>query len=489
MRLRRMAAGFVVLAAVGTAPLLLAEPATACSCGLQAVADTLAAGSSVAVVTRSDHGAGSRATLTVEAEAGPDLPATLTTSVGNSGASCGFSLRPGHVAAVIVDRRGTGWRVNSCDVTGPAEALAHIRGAPKPAAGGPAVAVASGDFGGSRLAGLDAEGRVVAWDGQSGTGSLAAVCPGGDTVVDAGRGRDGNGQLSVHDSATLSPRRVIDLPRFRIAEHAALRCADPRGGRVEILTSASRSHGQLVTVSGTDVTRVRLDPLESAAAVGDGFVAVTEKSPTLVRIRTDGSRERLTELPHGGALTLAPDERTVLVSGAVGGAQVFRTVDLDSGATLGAWTAPVPFTAGATWIDAHTLAIRQAFEREHPPEQLLLFDRSLRETGRQALAPSAFTFRSGSVAGAIVTFEGPRVTVAPGSPDPLVVAELRLARAQGIVGIPGRSFNVDPAAVPAEPLGALFDIEERPTYRGPVLAVLAAVIITALLIRRHRARP
>lgn len=45
------------------------------------------------------------------------------------------------------------------------------------------MAVATGDFGGSRLAALDRRGEVVAWDRRPGEAEALVVCPGGQTVV------------------------------------------------------------------------------------------------------------------------------------------------------------------------------------------------------------------------------------------------------------------------------------------------------------------
>lgn len=279
-------------------------------------------------MTRTDKG-GSPATLRVEAFAGPEPPATLSAATDTT-RHCRSHVGPGKVDAVALHREDGRWvlGVSGFDL---GQAFARAQGAPVAVKGGPIVAYAAGNFGGARLAGLDKDGRTVAWGGGYGYGDQVAACPGG-TTVSVGR--------------------------------------------------ALEERGRLLTVDGTRVRHRDLPPLQAAAVTSDGFVAaVGADDASLVRIRPGGTRTltRLTGTVYSivgaiGSLAVAPDGRTAALTlhGRRSSETSIVTVDLRTGERLGSVAPRGQFVTGLAWVGPNRLLVRDTPFRSLP---LRLLDR------------------------------------------------------------------------------------------------------------------
>jgi hypothetical protein len=441
--------------------LVLAEPAQA-KCGPRDMDELLAEGFTIAIVTRTDKG-GSPADLRVEAFAGPQPPATLSVVTDTSG-ECQSSVAPGTVAAVSLHRQGDLWTLGAAGFE-LGRAYARADGAPEAVKGGPIVAYAAGNFGGARLAGLDAQGRTVAWGGGYGTGERVATCPGGARVVVLGRGPKAQSsrarQLTVHDATTLRMLRTVRVEYGGSGDLMALRCRDDDARRVDLLADVRlgppgrelEQRGRLLTVDGNRVTHRDLEPVMAAAAVSDGFVAALGvggvHGTKLVRISPRGTRS-LESLPGGvysilgpaGALTVAPDERTVALS--VYGSQTSQdaivTIDLRSGERLGSVAPRGRFVTGLAWVGPNRLIVR---DTPYRGLALRLLDRQVRPLGSwpRAGIPNGQGNRLSTLGGDAVMYgRGRALTVIPRSGAPLTAASLRLAAAEHLVGVPGGKF-------------------------------------------------
>lgn len=495
MRWRARAAltGIAGAAAVGLTPV----PASACSCWAPTVAESLAAGHAVAVVTRTDRGPGTAATFAVEDSLGAELPDRLTGRVGDGG-SCSPPVPPGGVAALAFEPRDGGWFLGACRKLDLAEALEHVRGGPGPeaTAGGRVVAVAAGAYGGSRLAALDRTGRVLAWDGRGGSAGHVAACPGGRTVVAVGRPAGEGGpaapaELTVHEASTLRVLRAVRLQeqagRYRVR---AMRCADPAGSRVEAVVEAD-DDAQLVTVEGDRVRAAGLGDIGAAAATADGFVVVADgihddrEPPYLALIGPDGNRERAADLPGLTAaehLAVSPDGRTAAVYGygADDLPNALRTVDLGTGRALGSWTRGELYVGGLAWAGPDRLLALASSGGWKP---VRVFDRVLREVDRLPAVPG---HALATVGDAAVTYWDTRMTITPAGGEPLVLDELRLAGTQHVAGLPGHGFGEAAGA------GADEEVEEPSTALlvGITLSastMAGAAALAGLAIRRRRA--
>lgn len=124
----------------------------------------------------------------------------------NTGASCQPYVAPGALAALYFQRKDAVWQLGSCSSAPLGEALQLAQGDPMVAEGGPPVAYVAGGYGRGRVTAVDREGRAVAWDRTAGSGGAVAVCPGGRTVVVAGR-TAGKGLVRAEGRADR-PRRL-----------------------------------------------------------------------------------------------------------------------------------------------------------------------------------------------------------------------------------------------------------------------------------------
>lgn len=473
---------------------LCAAPAEGTNCRAREVQTEMRKGNTLAIVTRTDHRAPPDATFRVEAAYGVDVPATLTGRV-DAGMDSQPTAFPGDVVALIFERRGDGWFLSTCSDVDLGEALDLVNGEPDPAAGGPIVAVATGDFGGSRLAGLDARGRVVAWDRRTGHAERVAACPGGRTVVAYGSRPDATVadpmELGVHDAATLRRKRVVLVPPTENGHSGAdLRCADERGDVVQVLlTYSGAGAARLVTVDGTRIDTVAISRvLREVVAVADGFLALAytdqvDLQGTLVRIGSDGD---ITDLPTAESLSdvyevlaVAPDGVTVAAFGSRSGVVTF---DARTGVVLGRWAHGD--LAGAAWTADGHLLVRIGYDTGwgKPREgTMVTLDRRLRELARRPSTPGRYVAAIGDTA---VTFGGTRLSATPEGGEARVLPELRLAATAEVV--PLSTVSLEPAeqppTSPAPASGVVRAVRwtPPPTTNGPARAVLVCLAAAAL---------
>lgn len=520
MRGMRPLAAVAAVATVFGTSLIFARPAHACGCETRDLDAELRDGGAVAVVTRTDAGETERATFRVEEALGSDLPATLTGEIDQ----CQPYVLRESVAALAFRRTGVrlpagspqlgGWTLPSCSALDLNTVLTRLHGTPSATSTRPAVAVAAGDFGGSRLVALDRRGEVVAWDRRPGQADLVVACPGGRTVVAYGRPPNGPLELTVHDAATLETSRTVPLG-LRDGEYArSLRCDDAAGRVVRLLATdeAGDSSSRVLTVVGGEITSAAIEvSVTWVVPIGDGFLADVatgpENLPALVRIHPDGSASAPAPLADlGGVLRLAvsPDERTIALMGyevspprAVESADLLVvTVDARTGRELARWR-PDEYLEGIAWTPVGRLIVRSGYSGNTPPDRpgiLTEFDRDLRaQTHRDSGQGSGLV----TVGESVVTFAGTHVVAIPAAGAPRVVENLRLAGARSVVGLSVTGF--DPGDAEPTPAAAGIVRAGGPTAPtstdAPARSLLAGLLVSGAaaglvgVTRRQRGVP
>lgn len=449
---RKVFSGGAAFVAVAASLAVGVEPAAALSCAVPKLDEVLERGNKVAVVTRVGENGGGTDHYRVLAQIGDDLPAELSVSSG----VWDPQVLTGGIAVVVFDREDGRWiHVLCAEHVGLAAVVDRIQGEARAAKGGAPVAYAGGSYGSSRVAALDADGKVVAWDRKAGTTDAVAVCPGGRTVVSVGHARHGYDEpapteLTVHDGKTLEPQRTVVLETKKAMWPAALRCADPDGDTVDMLVApySGTRQSRLLTVDGNKVEERGLGEfagraLETSTAVAtdEGFLLgfTDGADPALALIDRDGRRERVVDLGkfEPSQVALSPDERTVAVYGGTTFDDLtVRTVDLASGETLGELPPGRGF-AGMGWTESGSLLIRES--ASEPAPNLARYDRSLRE---QDLAVGSNGWKFTTVGEDAVSFGATPLRVT-GFGAEVESDELRLADTEVVVGAPDKSFALD----------------------------------------------
>ncbi len=475
---RALSAGTVGLAALAGS-ILWAVPAEACSCGGGGgIPKTLPPDSAIAIVTRTDAGPAVRAgsdvpiaTFRVEDSIGSDVPEPLTGQM-DTGASCQPYVAPGAIAALGFQKKNGAWHLGSCSSVDLGEALQRAQGDPVAAEGGPAVAYLAGAYGVGRVAAVDQAGRVVAWDKTTGYGDLVAACPDAKIVVVVGRtpAKDYEKripELTIHDAATLKVLRTVKLGTAPEQQPVALRCADPRGERVDLFVrdgSDENSPADVLTVRGSKVSGTDVGPGSDATATDKGFVVlVSERSKqvSVALVTPDGKRSTIAELPElegSDRFAVSGDEGTVAVIGARSEPRVdaLVTIDVESGKRLGEWTRKELSASGLAWTASDTLLLRD--QNAYMPRSVPVraFDRTLTERDTWPDVADEWGGRFTAVGDAAVVYgDGSLLTATPENGTPLVADSLRLAAATHLVALPGAEFAAgeatpEPSAAPSD---------------------------------------
>lgn len=300
------------------------QPAAACSCADPDLAPALSGDPDHALVLaeRTDLDGGPGGSLRVlRTLAGGPVTGPVDATFDDGG-SCDPGVTGGGVAALLLARASEGWRTTVCGIVPIGDALlaADVPVRTDPDAGPPTLVVA-GAYGGARLAGVDAAGRVAAW-GEGGGRALAMTrCPGGDLLVEVAT-TDAEvvvQRWSVPDLRAVGPAVPLDV---EWAFGAAVRCLDAGGERVQVALPGAHEPGALVELVGTEVSRTPA-PIRQAAAAG-GTLAVVTGDPGLPEPRTStiatvGEDGELTELTSPAAvldrLAVSPSGRHVLAAG------------------------------------------------------------------------------------------------------------------------------------------------------------------------------
>lgn len=398
---RTIVSAFASMAIAAASLTVLAEPAAACSCAQRDLERSLAAGDTVAIVTRIDDGSTTQALFRVEDSLGPPAPPVLTGQV-NDGVSCQPWVDPQGVAALVFGRIPVPYHLGACAEVDLGTALGRAQGKPATADGGPPVTLVTGSFGGSRLLGIDQDGTVVARDGLAGRSDSVAICPGGDVVLSLGgvqrpRGPYGSLELTVHDARTLVARRTVALTKPDTQLLGSLRCADRRGRTAQAFLWDQNTFDIHVVSIDTAAGKWRrtgapLHNLSDVTPDRTGFLAlekVSKQPPAVVRISPAGKRSVLATLTGFGytqGLTLSPDGSLLAVAafdrrnrGSV------LSYDVRTGRLLGSTTQPnLSSTVG--WTDSNRLVVRTWVHTDRRPDTTvpLIFDRKMRPLGEWA---------------------------------------------------------------------------------------------------------
>lgn len=477
-RARRYEAGGAAALGCAAVSVLFAVPAQACSCVQGSAQEAVDRGGTVVIVTRTDdtpndgrgRGGPPVGTFRVKDFIGPEPPAELHGPL-DTGASCAPYVAPGALAALSAGRGKDGeWTVGGCGSgypIGPALQLAE--GDPDSGEGGPAVAYAAGDFGTGRLAALDQDGRVVAWDRTPGRGTAVAVCPGSETLAAVGeaplrrkpgakadftRLEPGPNEVTIHDAADLDLQRTITLGTASGEDVVALRCLDPAGELVDLV---ARYHGEreydsrLVRVRDGKVTSVPLGAVSDAQAIADGFMVRDEgrDRTSFSRLGSDGRQTPVAQVDAGiEAWQVSPDGRTIAAYSYLGKKlrNTIVTLDVASGERLGK-SPDRDYVTGLAWTASGELLARESKTYRQHPNRVFAFDRSLAERGEWPAVPSEWAGRFGALGHAAIVYgSGTPLTATLRAGSPLVADSKRLASATHVVPASDEAeFAVGPA--------------------------------------------
>ncbi len=482
-RVLRYAAGGGAATACAAVSMLFAVPAHACSCALGSAKVALDAGGTVVIVTRTDatpndaNRPGSEppiGTFRVEDFAGPEPPKILRGPL-DTGASCLPYVAPGAAAALSAGRGPDGeWTVSGCGNGYPlGEALQLMDGDPEPAEDGRPVAFVAGNFASGRLAAVDSAGTVVAWDRTPGSATLAAVCPGGETVVAGGRAprhtpagadprtfREGRAELTVHDADGLALRRQVGLDTGPGERVRALRCLDRAGRDIDLVATRNADQGgydgRLVQVRGTAVSYRPIGDVADAHAVGDGFLVRDgdmRRGATFSRLDAAGRLTPVASLDESVELWKpSTDGRTIAASAYVGGDGRYRVIvlDVETGRQLGE-TPEGDWVTGLAWTSSSELLVREEAGYRTHPNRVAVYDRSANPQGEWRAVPGEWGGQFDALGEtALVYGSGTRLTAYPKSGDPVVADSLRTAAATHVVAaFPDAAFTATDQSPPA----------------------------------------
>lgn len=420
--------------------------ASACTCGGPSQVDTTATtnGRSMAIVTRLDEG-GPRADFAIEATWGAEMPKRVTADIDDNGTHCRPWVDPrGGVGAVVFNRELLGWNSETCGTANQEEVFLRALGNPIRIAGGPPVAIASGRFGGSNLVAVDAVGTPVAWGNKTDGGGPIAACPSGRiaAALDRATGEgDEPPRLTLHRVKDLTTNHSTTVPLSAGERVQAIRCADRAGALVEILVNHDQGlvPPRVLSIRKNLVVHTGAGAVRSGVPMSDGFLAVSG-THTLVRLKDGRSRVVVRDLGlrEVGHIAVRADEAVVAVWGRPYNADDagLRVYDLRSGMLL-ASKALIGDVTGLTWSGA-ALIVRRAGVARRPAPAMQVLNHRLHLTGH-LLTPTGTHLTN--VAGAVLTYGSARATLVALSGRTRALPMVRLAAADHIVGVPGRTFG------------------------------------------------
>ena len=449
---RPWSAAATVLGLVLASQVALPDAAMACSCAMTPKVETPASmeGRSMAIVTRLDDG-GPRADFAIEATWGAEMPNRVSGDMDDAGNQCRPWVDPrGGVGAVVFNRELLAWNTEMCGSPSQEEVFLRALGNPVPIAGGQAVAVASGRFGGSNLVAVDAYGTPVAWGAKSVGGGPLAACPDGKVVTALDRvvgGGDEPLRLTIHRMSDLTVRHSIVLPLTAGERVQAMRCADPAGGLVELLVNHDEGlvPSRVMSVRRGHVVLSDVDEIRMGVATSDGFLAASGFHTSALTRIVDGVGKVLvpdTGMRQVGFMAVRPDDSAVAVWGYLRDADdpALRVFDLRSGMML-ASRSMLGDVTGLTW-SGKELVVRTAGAIRRPAPAMQVLDARLHPLGH-LFTPTGS--RLTTVGDTVLTYGGARVTLSEESGKTRTLPMVRLAAAEHLVGVPGRNFRIDDA--------------------------------------------
>lgn len=276
-----------------------------------------------------------------------DMGAQVGVHSALDGAACGFEMAEGERAGVFLYNDNGRPSSGLCSVTS-AEAML---GANQPLVFdgvGPPVFLIAGDTGRTRLATLDASGRLLKAVGDDRFGWSVSVCPGGDVVVDVVEG-----EVTVRNTNTLDPIRTLDPPADRVEQ---VWCLDESAER--ILAQAWDETG---TTSNLGILG-EPEPLFSGEyylmdARTSHIALVTHPTNASVDVIEidSGERTRISSGVDAGALFFSPGGGQLLVGETTfdsgGGYETSVTVYEVADGTVNWTSPPLPNTNIYGWLD------------------------------------------------------------------------------------------------------------------------------------------
>jgi hypothetical protein len=319
---------------------------------------------------------------------------------------------------------------SACSVRSKAFLDSGIASLPDPLAVPPPRFLAAGGFGAPRVAGLDADGRLVKYGGGPGSVSDVSVCPGGVTAVETVQNLDG-----IRDGLALRDLESLDQQATRFL---GLRRTGARYETIDDVQCLTRDASRIsvfLADTGTGVARLlllrgqRKDPVwvgRASVATYRGQRVWLDGPAGMRAVHVRSGEERVLGLLPltGRPLGLSPDGET-LAAGVDGTLQL---IDTATGAVLGVRRGEPNELA---WIDNGRLVTRRKGRTR-------LLDRR-GQVGADDLAPGALTVSDGQ----LVIIEGDRL--ARYSRLGIVLSRSQQLFSDGITvltGLPSRSARI-----------------------------------------------
>lgn len=330
------------------------------------------------------------------------------------GGACGFEMAEGERAGIFLYNDNGRPSSGLCSVTSPEALLAATRPLIFDGAGPPVFLIAA-DTGRTRLATLDAAGRLLSAVGDDRFGWSVSVCPGRARLVDVTEG-----EVTLRAVDDLTAVEVIPPPATGRAEQAW--CLDEQGSQI------------LAQVWSVDGTASRFELLGDGRVVYDGEPAMFDAAGGRLVVSTGTGAIEVIDILNGASLGLAPgpepgrldlseDGTRLLVSRAEfppqgGYVTVARIHDTDTG-EVEFDTGPLPDVEVYGWLDEHRL-IAAHYPAEADLPTTLVIDIATGEIAR-TVAPEWPTAAVGD--GIVSVGEGRLYVTEPGS-DPIELAML-----------------------------------------------------------------
>lgn len=403
-----------------------------------------------------------------------DLGPTVGVHSGLDGGACGFEMVEGERAGVFLYNDNGRPSSGLCSVTSPEALLAATRPLIFDGSGPPVFLIAA-DTGRTRLATLDAAGRLLSAVGDERFSWSVALCPGGNRLVEVV-----GGEVTLRDVDGLKAVAVIPPPPAGRVEQAW--CLDEEAD--QILAQVWSEDGSASRFELLGDGRVVYDGEPAMFDAAGGRLAVSTRTGAIevVDILTGAS----VDLPPGtepGRLDLSDDGTRLLVSRAEFPPQgsyvtVARVYDARTG-EVEFDTGPLADVEVYGWLDQHRLiAAHYPVEADFPTT--LVIDTASGETTETA-APD---WPTAAIGDAIVSVgEGHLYLTEPGS-DPIELAILPtpghrlVAVIDDMAQIEAPTTTESPEATRAQAPGAAS--EREPAF--PLAVAMAALTGVAAIV-------
>jgi hypothetical protein len=279
-----------------------------------------------------------------------DLGPTVGVHSGLDGGACGFEMAEGERAGVFLYNDNGRPSSGLCSVTSPEALLAATRPLIFDGTGPPVFLIAA-DTGRTRLATLDAAGRLLSAVGDDRFGWSVSLCPGGARLVDVTEG-----EVTLRTVDELTAMEVIPPPAAGRAEQAW--CLDEEGSQILAQVWAEDGSASRFELLGDGTVVYDGEPAMFDVAGGRLAVSTGTGAIEIIDILTDDSLG-LAPGPEPGRLDLSEDGTRLLVSRAEfppqgGFVTVARVHDTGTG-EVEFDTGPLADVEVYGWLDEHRL--------------------------------------------------------------------------------------------------------------------------------------